>query len=180
MPDHQDISTYTEQLWSYILVSDRRPYPTSYPAIIGSSDMTGAAMGKIGMKGHRRKGNEVKRAHGGSGIECCELLWVSDPFIHGVGCLHTTCQHLFSTRQQVVGKPNPLCRMPAPSESAALILVASPGSLICLSLRGVPRWVTWEASFRPPLKLFCCGQVATSRVTLHGGYSVSDGSRADA
>lgn len=37
---------------------------------------------------------------------CCEQLWVSNPFSQGVGCLHTTCQRLFSTRQQVVGKSN--------------------------------------------------------------------------
>ena len=61
----------------------------------------------MGMRGCKEKGNEgVKRAHRGSESGCCEQLGVSNPFSQGVGCLHTTCQRLFSTRQQVVGKPN--------------------------------------------------------------------------
>ena len=59
----------------------------------------------------QRKGNEgIKRLQRGSEIGCCEHLWVSNPFSHGVECPHTTCQRLFSTRPQVVGKPNLVAR----------------------------------------------------------------------
>lgn len=58
----------------------------------------------IGWKVNER----VKRRPGGSEVGYCEQLWVSDPFNLGVGFLNITCQHLFSTRQQVVGKPDPL------------------------------------------------------------------------
>lgn len=57
---------------------------------------------------------------------CCEQLGLSNPFSQGVGCLHTTCQRLFSTRQQVVGKPNLLT-----------------GSRPLLLQRGPP-WSSWR------------------------------------
>lgn len=89
------------------------------------------------MIGAKRKRNEgVKRAHGGSEIVNCEQLGVSNPFSQSVGCLHTTCQRLFSTRQQVVGKPDLLA-----------------GSQPLLLQRGPPR-SSWRLPV--PLSVFPC------------------------
>ncbi|KAI4827434.1 hypothetical protein KUCAC02_030828, partial [Chaenocephalus aceratus] len=60
-----------------------------------------------------------------------------------------------------------------PSERAALISMASPRARVCPSLHGVPRSVTWGASYSSALRLFYRGEVATSRVTGNGGLNCS-------
>lgn len=62
------------------------------------TDWTRAALGQPREWRMRLKGHTVGQR--------LALAAVVSGWAPGVGCLHSTCQHLFSTKQQVVGKPN--------------------------------------------------------------------------
>lgn len=67
--------------------------------------MTGAPIGRKGMTDQCKGTKRLRVHHRGQNLGSVNGSGWS-PFSHGVGCLYKTCQRFFSTRQQVVEKPN--------------------------------------------------------------------------